>query len=183
MHQTLSLERKQLLKDFTIVLFASFVICLSGYVSLPLWFTPVPIATQNAAVLFIAALLGAKRGAAAVFAFLFQGMCGLPVFSGGASGILHLLGPTGGYLIGYLVGAFLTGWICERKKTMPNALFALGAGNLAIYLLGMGYLSSFVGLEKALFLGVVPFILGDLLKMAVSLKVLQMSGWAKRKIV
>jgi biotin transport system substrate-specific component len=155
-------------RDFGIVLFASLIICLSGKISIPLWFTPVPMALQNSMVLLIAAFLGAKRGTVATFAFLAQGAMGLPVFSTGA-GFAILLGPTGGYLLGYLAASFVTGYLAERGKLFT----ALCAGNGVIYLFGALYLGKFVGMEKAFALGVVPFLFGDLLKLLISFRLLR----------
>ncbi len=170
--QTLTLERNPT-RDFALVLLASFVICLSGQVSIPLWFTPVPLATQNTVILLTAALLGSRRAGAATFAFLAQGALGLPVFSNGKAGIAVLMGPTGGYLIGYLVAAFVVGYLVERRK---NLIGALAVGNGIIYLCGASYLATFVGVSKAFLLGVAPFVLGDIVKSVVSLKVV---GWIR----
>jgi biotin transport system substrate-specific component len=177
--QTLTLERNTA-RDFTLVLLASFVICLSGHISIPLWFTPVPIATQNSTVLLMAALLGSRRGAAATFAFLAQGALGLPVFSNGASGFQHFFGATGGYLIGYLIAAFVVGYIAERRSTIASAVGALAAGNLIIYLCGASYLATFVGASKAFLLGVAPFIIGDILKSVAAVQILKWAGWSKK---
>ncbi len=176
--QTLTLQRTTA-RDLILVLLASFIICLSGYISIPLWFTPVPIVAQNATILLTAALLGSRRGAAATFAFLAQGAMGLPVFAGGTAGFAQFFGPTGGYLIGYLVAAFVVGYIAERRRTIASAIGALAVGNFIVYAFGACFLSAFVGPSKALMLGVVPFILGDLVKALVSLKVLQWAGWSK----
>lgn len=176
--QTLIFERT-LARDFTLVLLASFIICLTGHISVPLWFTPVPIATQNSAVLLVAALLGASRGGAATLAFLAQGAFGLPVFSNGAAGFHHFFGPTGGYLIGYLIAAFVVGAIAEKRKTIASAIGALAIGNLIIYLFGASYLATFVGINKAFSLGVAPFLIGDLIKILISLKILDWAGWSK----
>lgn len=176
--QTLTLERTTG-RDLCLVLLASFVICLSGQIAIPLWFTPVPIATQNSVVLLMAVLLGARRGAAATFAFLAQGAFGLPVFSNGTGGFPVLLGPTGGYLIGYLIAAFVAGYIAEKRRTVGNAFSAMTIGGLIIYLCGASYLATFVGISKAFFLGVAPFILGDLFKMLAGMKILQWTGWVK----
>lgn len=166
---TLTLE-KPIVRDFALVLLASFVICLSGQISIPLWFTPIPIATRNSIILLMSALLGARRGSLATFLFLAQGLLGLPVFSNGHGGFQWFMGPTGGYLIGYLLASYLVGTIVEKYK---SPILALTAGNLLIYFCGAGYLSTFVGGPvQALLLGVVPFLLGDFLKMIVSLKII-----------
>lgn len=175
MQQTLTL-RNTITRDFALVALACFAICLSGQISIPLWFTPVPLVTQNAMVLLMAVLLGSRRGLAATFAFLAQGAMGLPVFAKGAAGLHCFFGPTGGYLIGYLIAAFVVGLIAERKQ---NAILALTVGNLIIYACGMSYLSTFVGLNKAFLLGVAPFLLGDLMKTIAALKILQWTGWNK----
>jgi biotin transport system substrate-specific component len=176
--QTLALERTTA-RDLTLVLLASFVICLSGHISIPLWFTPVPIATQNSTVLLVAALLGSRRGAAAIFAFLAQGAVGLPVFSNGAAGFGHLIGSTGGYLIGYLIAGFVVGYIAEKRSTIASAVGALAAGNAIVYVCGASYLAAFVGLNKAFALGIAPFIIGDLVKSLAIIKILQWASWSK----
>ncbi|MBX7067314.1 MAG: biotin transporter BioY [Parachlamydiales bacterium] len=176
--QTVTLERSTT-RDFALVLLGSFIICLSGHISIPLWFTPVPLATQNSMVLLMAALLGARRGGAATFAFLAQGALGLPVFSTGAAGFAKFFGPTGGYLMGYLIAAFVVGYIAEKRKSIASAVVALTVGNLIVYICGAAYLSKFVGLSKAFALGIAPFVVGDLLKTLASLKILQWAGWSK----
>ncbi len=162
------------IRDAAIVILASFAIGLFAKITIPLPFTPVPIATQNAVILLIAALLGARRAAAATFAFLAQGAAGFPVFAGGVGGIAKFFGPTGGYLIGYLAAAVLVGYLMERykEKTVSKTFFALAAGNATICLMGAAYLSTFIGFQKALLLGVTPFVVGDFLKMIASVKIL-----------
>ncbi len=77
-------------------------------------FSPVPITGQTMAVLLVGALLGSRRGALAVLAYIAEGLAGLPVFAGGAAGLARLFGPTGGYLVGFVAAAFLVGWLAER---------------------------------------------------------------------
>lgn len=163
-----------IVKDIAISIAASFGIGLLAQLAIPLPFTPVPIATQNSFVLLLAALLGARRGSAAVFAFLAQGAMGFPVFAGGVGGMAKILGPTGGYLMGYLIAAFLVGTLMEKwkERSVCKTFLSLAAGHLTIYLFGAAYLSTFVGFEKALLLGVAPFVIGDLLKIVVSLKIM-----------
>lgn len=166
--------KKDALQDLFSVFCASLMISLSGYLSIPLWFTPVPLVTQNFMVLLAGAFLGPRRGALAVFFFLMQAMIGLPVLSGGTGGLVKFLGPTGGYLLGYLASSYFVGWwISERKKTMMNMGLALTGGVLLTYLLGASYLASFVGFKRALYLGILPFIATDALKLMVSLKLLK----------
>jgi len=179
MQLTLRVENNTLLRDFALIAFACFAICLSGQIAIPLWFTPVPLITQNTVVLLSTVLLGSRRGALATWAFLAQGALGLPVFTNGGCGFLYFFGPTGGYLIGYLVASFVAGFIAEKKKTLGNAFLAFSVGSLIIFSFGATYLSTFIGVQKALLLGVVPFIVGDLLKILVSLKLLQRFNFTK----
>jgi biotin transport system substrate-specific component len=169
-------------RDAAIVLLSSIFIGLLGQVSIPLPFTPVPIVTQAQAILMLGLLLGSRRAAAATFAFLAQGAMGLPVFAGGAAGLAKLFGPTGGYLVGYLVAAFLVGAISERwkERSLAKACLALVAGNSVIYILGAGYLSTLLGVQKAILLGVAPFLIGDALKIVLCLKILQWIGWERK---
>ncbi len=151
-----------------IVIFASFIISAFSFVSIPLPFSPIPLVLQNTLVLFIAVLLGSKRGSLAVLAFIAQGCLGLPVFSGGSCGITCLVGPTGGYLIGYIFGAFITGFIIEcsaKKATLARVGIAMAIGTGVILLLGTSVLSLFIGCKMALLVGLLPFILGDILKL------------------
>lgn len=179
--QILTLGKTITARDFLFVVLASLALGLFGRISIPLWFTPVPIATQNTAVLLVAALLGSRRGVAAVFAFLAQGAMGLPVFSNGAAGFAHFFGPTGSYLIGYLVAAFVVGLIAEKRKTIGGFTLALAAGNATIYLFGVCGLSFFVGFNKAFQLGVVPFLIGDFVKSLIVVKILHWkSNWSVR---
>jgi biotin transport system substrate-specific component len=162
-------------RDLLLVLLACFAISLSGRLAIPLWFTPVPIATQNSVVLLLATFLGPRRAVAATLLFLAQGAFGLPIFSTPTG----LSGPTAGYLIGYLLASFVVGSIAEKSKTLSNALFAMLAGHLIVYACGVSYLATFIGLHKALLLGAAPFILGDLCKTLFSLSLLKWTGWDK----
>ncbi|MBM3206989.1 MAG: biotin transporter BioY [Chlamydiae bacterium] len=163
-------------KNALMVVAGSIIIGLSAYISVPLPFTPVPLVLQCHMVLFIAALLGSKRGFLATAAFIAQGALGLPVFAGGKCGVLCLLGPTGGYLFGYLAAAYVTGYLVEmsKEKTVSKSVMAMFVGNIVIYLFGMSWLSTFVGVPSAFGLGVAPFIIGDLLKLILSSKALKL---------
>jgi biotin transport system substrate-specific component len=158
------------LYDAATVLGASILIGLSAQVAILLPWSPVPITLQTLAVLLTGAALGAKRGAAAVALVLVEGAAGLPVFSGWTGGLAHLLGPTGGYLIGFVVAAFLSGWLAERgwDRRPATSVAAMVLGNAAIYAVGLVWLAAFVGWTRVLPLGLVPFLAGDALKIAVA---------------
>jgi len=127
------------LYDLGLVLSASAFIAVSAHLTVRLPFSPVPVTGQTFAVLLTGALLGRQRGAAAVLAYLAEGLAGLPVFAGGMSGLAYLLGPTGGYLLGFVAAAYLTGALAERgwdRQPLTTAL-AMVLGNLALYAPGL----------------------------------------------
>lgn len=167
-----------MLHDSVAVVTASLFIAVCAQIQIPLPFTPVPLSGGTLGVLYAGALLGSRRGAVAVFLYLLEGSMGLPVFSGGAAGFIHLLGPTGGYLVGFPVGAFATGLLAERgwDRTPGRAFLAMLAGSLPIFALGLLGLSRFVPAETLLVQGLWPFLPGDLLKSAVSAGLLPL-GW------
>ncbi|MFN3337582.1 MAG: biotin transporter BioY, partial [Thermomicrobium sp.] len=98
----------RLLANVTLVVAGSLATALAARVSIPLPFTPVPITGQTFAVLLVGAVLGSRRGAASMALYVVQGLAGLPVFAGGKAGLAVLLGPTGGYLVGFIAAAFVT---------------------------------------------------------------------------
>jgi biotin transport system substrate-specific component len=153
--------------DAALVAGASLVIAGSAQVAIPLPFTPVPVTMQTLAVLLAGCLLGSRRGALAVIAYLCEGFAGLPFFSGGTAGISHLLGPTGGYLLGFLAAAYVVGLLTERgvARTWYGSAAVLGLGSLVLYVPGLMWLSAYTGPGRALALGFLPFAIGDGLKM------------------
>ena len=154
--------------DAALVAGSSLVIGLCAQVAIPLPFTPVPVTLQTLAVLMVGCALGSGRGTLAVLAYLGEGFAGLPVFSGGRAGAAHLFGPTGGYLLGFLAAAYVVGLLAERGvlRHRFGAVLALIAGNIVLYVPGVLWLGVFTGLEKALSLGMFPFLAGDALKIA-----------------
>lgn len=140
---------------------------LGAFVRIPLPFTPVPITLQTFFVLLSGAMLGSNLGAVAQLGYIFLGISGLPIFTGAGSGLLYLLGPTGGYLFGFvLAGLFIGRFI---KHSQNNLFFTLAIFFLADSLLlacGVIWLKFLFGypLLKLLFIGFIPFLPGDLLK-------------------
>lgn len=110
--------------------------------------------------------------------YLVEGGVGLPVFAGGKAGVFHLLGPTGGYLVGFVVAASLVGWLAERgwDRRFISAFAAMLLGNVVIYAVGLPWLAYFVGVEKVLLAGLLPFIPGDLVKLLLATTMLPW-GW------
>ena len=152
------------------VIAGSLLIALSAQLSVRLPFSPVPITAQTLAVLWVGALLGPTQGAASVLSYLAAGLAGLPVFASGKVGALTLLGPTGGYLIGFVVAAYVTGWLFDRGwgEDVGSTAMALVVSNGMIYLIGLPWLSVFVGRQSAIAAGLTPFLLGDGLKLTMA---------------
>ena len=158
------------------ILGGSLLLGLFAQIKIPLGFTPVPLTGQTFGVMFVTLLLGCRKGPLAVLAYLAEGSLGLPVFAGGAAGIAHLIGPTGGYFIGFLVQSILIGQLLERTRL--HLFWVLLATSFVQMGLGAFWLGLFTGLEKALVMGFYPFILGDLLKVSA---VSAYFSYAKRK--
>lgn len=166
-------------RDFVLILMGSLFAALTAQIAVPLPFSPVPVTGQTLGVLLVGALLGSRHGALSLLTYLGEGALGLPVFAGGTGGLARLAGPTGGYLMGFVAAAFLAGWLCQRgwDRRLPTAAMAMLLGNAIIYLFGLPWLAHFVGPDKVLALGLLPFIPGDLLKLVLATLALP-GGWA-----
>jgi biotin transport system substrate-specific component len=162
-----SAVRSSWLKDLALIGMGSILIVLCAPLSIKLPFTPVPIALTPHVCLALGAVLGRTRGALAVLTYLLQGALGFPVFALGASGLAYACGPLGGYLLGYAAAAYVTGTLIERmrERSAYKTFLALAAGNAVIYLLGISQLSLFIGFKSAVLLGMLPFLIGDALKL------------------
>ena len=154
------------------LLSGSLLLTISAKLQIP--FYPVPMTLQTLVVLLLGIAFGWRLGFATVVFYLVQGAVGLPVFAGTPEkglGLAYLMGPTGGYLIGFAVAAAITGWMAERgfDRTVVGAAAAMFCGNAVIYACGLAWLGQFIGYsEKLLALGITPFILGDLVKIALA---------------
>ncbi|MGB7546341.1 MAG: biotin transporter BioY [Terracidiphilus sp.] len=160
------------LRTAAVILAGSALLAACAHVALPLWFTPVPLTLQPFAVLLLGLLLSPRMAAATLCAYLGEGALGLPVFAPGpamAGGLLHLLGPTGGYLIAYPAAALLISFLWRRGgRGFPMALAAAAAGDLVILAGGALWLTALTHApaRTVLSLGVLPFLPGDALKVA-----------------
>jgi biotin transport system substrate-specific component len=151
------------------VLLGSLLVAVCAHVSIPLWFTPVPLTLQTFAVLFLGLVLSPGVAASALVVYLLEGVAGLPVFSPvAAGGFLHLFGPTGGYLMAYPAAAALTALLRRRigKGGYGASLCAASLGSLLILLAGAAWLSIVTHQSAAtvITLAVAPFLPGDILK-------------------
>ena len=161
-------------RDLLLIIAGSLFVAAMAQVKIPLPFTPVPLTGQTFAVLLVGAALGARNGASSLALYLLMGIVGLPFFAGGASGLTYLTGPTGGYLLGFVVAAYIVGLLAARglDRRIPSALLAFLVGEIVIYLFGVSWLSVYIGLQKALVAGLLPFLIGDAIKLAAAALVL-----------
>ena len=160
----------RLVRTMLLAVAGSALLTLSAKLQVP--FYPVPMTMQTLVVLLIGLGFGARLGTATVLLYLAQGAVGLPVFAGTPEkgiGLAYMLGPTGGYLLGFILAAALSGWIAERRRDLGALVTAVIGGSLAIYVPGVLWLASFVGLEQAFDLGLVPFLWADALKAALAI--------------
>ncbi len=170
------LPRAGLLRDVSLIVGFSLLTVLCARISF--YIGPVPHTAQTFAVLLAGALLGSRRGALSMILYLGQGAMGLPVFASGLAGSAVLLGPTGGYLYGFVVAAFVVGLLAERSwdRHIMTAALAMLVGNIIIYAFGLPWLARVLPGVNALSVGLYPFIIGDLVKLAIAAVVLP-SGW------
>jgi len=164
--------------DLTLIVGGSLLIALCAQVKVLLPLGPVPVTGQTFAVLMIGALLGPRRGCLAVLAYLAEGAAGLPVFAFGG-GFAAFAGPSGGYLVGFLPAAYITGLLARRgwDRRMSTTVLAMAIGNAAIYACGLFWLWCLMGVTAGVVAaGLYPFIVGDSLKIALA-AILLPSGW------
>jgi biotin transport system substrate-specific component len=156
------------LRSVVLIVLGTALLTLSAKVNLPLPY--VPMTLQTLVVLVIGAAYGWRLGSATLVAYLAEGAIGLPVFAGPVGGLAPLLGPTAGYLFGFVAAAFVTGWLSERgwDRSVPRLFVAMGFGHILILAAGFGWLAfgAKLGVEKAWLVGVAPFIAGSLIKNA-----------------
>lgn len=145
---------------------------VGAFIAIPIG--PVPIVLQNLFVMLAGLLLGSRWAPASVGIYLLAGACGLPVFAGGQGGIGRIVGPTGGYLLGYLPAVYLIGKISEKSgQRILWDVIAMILGSVLIYAGGVTWLQVLTGMPwpKALAVGVFPFLIGDALKIAVAVPI------------
>jgi len=162
-----------------LVLTFSLLMALSAQIVFPIG--PIPITGQTFVVLLTGALLGSRLGAMAMIVYLIEGASGLPFFSGGLSGVPHLLGQTGGYLVAFPAAAFITGAFAEHDwdRRFPTAVAAMAIGSLVIMLSGWAWFSILTNtpMDVAFKITVLPFIPGDIIKILLAAAALP-AGWA-----
>lgn len=167
-------RREGFASDVLRILAANVLLILCAQFAIPLPWTPVPITGQTFGVLLVAVLLGSRRGALALGLYLLEGAAGLPVFSPlGMPGPARFFGPTAGFLLAYPVAAFMTGWLVERGavKNFFRLAASLVAGDAVIFIGGCAWLGAalHLGARALLSQGVLPFLPGELIKLALIL--------------
>jgi biotin transport system substrate-specific component len=143
---------------------------VGAYIHIPIG--PVPIVLSTLFVLLSGLLLGSRWGLASIALYLLVGAIGMPVFAGGKGGFAHFFGPTGGYLLGYALSAWVTGFISERSRGfLVLEILAVLAGSLAIYGLGVLWLKMVTNMSwiKTFMVGMAPFVIGDAVKASAAL--------------
>ena len=170
----IALPRAGALSNAALVAGASIATALAAQVAIPLPWTPVPITGQTFAVLLTGAVLGPRRAFLAQALYLLEGVAGLPVFAGGVGGALRLAGPTGGYLLAFPLAAAATGALCRRgwDRHFASMLAAMLLGSCVILAAGLAGLSRFVPASTLLAQGLLPFVVGDLVKSSLAALVL-----------
>ncbi len=154
------------------------ILTLSAKIQVP--FYPVPMTMQTFAVTVIGMAFGWRLGAATVVLYLIEGAAGLPVFAGTPEkgiGLAYMMGPTGGYLVGFVAAAGLVGWLAQRgwDRNVLTTLAAMAVGTLVIFVLGYIWLAALIGLEKAWVFGVAPFLFGSVFKIALGAAVMPLA--------
>jgi biotin transport system substrate-specific component len=159
------------------IIIGNLLLILSAKIQIPFW--PVPMTMQTFVVLMVGAMLGARAAAAAVALYLFEGGLGFPIFAGTPErgiGVAYMYGPTGGYLIGFLVAALAVGLAADRgwMKSLLGSTIIMIAGHAIILILGVAWLARISGIDAAIATGLTPFWAATVLKTAMAVAVYEM---------
>lgn len=166
-----------LVMDLVLIVSGAALTAVAAQIAVPLW--PVPITGQTLAVLLVGASLGALRGALSMVVYAAMGVVGLPVFSDASSGWSVVLGPTGGYILGFILSAALTGWIAQRAwdRKIVAAFLSFTAGTVVTFAVGLPWLAAVLQLDLAQTLasGLLPFIPGGIIKALLAAAILTLT--------
>ena len=175
------LFHRRLLTDLVLLAAGAALVALCAQLAIPLW--PVPITAQTLAVLLVGASLGAVRGALSLTVYVGLGTLGLPIFSGGSSGLDVLTGGTGGFLIGFILAAGLAGWLAQRRwdRRFLTGVASLAAASAVTFAIGLPWLGVWLGqngfhndLPAVLAAGLYPFVFGELVKVLLAALILRL---------
>ncbi|CAN5351850.1 biotin transporter BioY [soil metagenome] len=178
---------RSLVLDLVLVTAGAALTAVAAQIAVPLW--PVPITGQTLAVILVGLTLGAVRGGLSMVLYALLGIVGLPVFSDHSAGWSVIAGPTGGYIIGFILSAVLTGWLAQRAwdRKLLRSFVASLAGTVVTFLVGLPWLAAFLGnvgapndLNSVLEAGFYPFIIGGLIKAALGAGIISLAWVAVR---
>jgi Uncharacterized conserved protein len=181
METSMTKTRKFNTKTLTLIGVMTAVICIMGPLSIQLPISPVPISLGTLAIYFVIYVLGMKKGTISCCIYLLIGFIGIPVFTGFTSGPAKLLGPTGGYLVGYIFMALICGFVVDKTNNIFACFSGILLGTAVLYLFGTVWLAYQADMTfmAALAAGVLPFILGDLAKIVIAMIV---GGQIKKRL-
>lgn len=166
----LTLQKQGWMAELALAMLGSLLLWLSAKVQVPFW--PVPMTMQTLVVVLLPILFGTRAGVGAVVVYLAEGLSGLPVFAGTPQqglGLAYMMGPTGGFLAGFLGGALISGLTAQYfKPSFLTGLMAASFGHAIIFLFGLTWLADLVGWQQAISTGFVPFIGASVLKIALA---------------
>ena len=165
-------RQKNIFIDLFLMSFAVILLAVSANITIPLW--PVPITMQTFGIFLIAFFFGSKKGFLTISLYIMAGLLGFGVFAGQKAGMDAIIGPTGGYILGFLITVFIVGSMIEKGygRTKTSVLLCMVIGNIIIYTIGLAGLWIFfgnVGLLKLLTMGLFPFLIGDSIKIAAAM--------------
>jgi biotin transport system substrate-specific component len=170
--------------DVALVVLGAALVGAFAQLYVPLW--PVPVTGQTLAVLLVGASLGAVRGAASMVLYAVVGGLGVPWFSEAASGWSVIVGPTGGYIVGFVLSAFLVGWLSERRwdRKILKAVATFLGGSAVVFAVGLPWLAFVLGLtlEQTLRSGLYPFLIGGAVKAVIAAGLLPLAWWGADKL-
>ncbi|MBP2292714.1 biotin transporter BioY [Azospirillum rugosum] len=154
----------------------SALLAVSAKVQVPFW--PVPMTMQSMVVILLGMAYGSRLAMATVLLYLLEGLAGLPVFAGAGAGPAYMAGPTAGYLLGFVLAAGATGWLAERgwDRSPLKAVAALALGHALLFVPGVAWLAVLFGGEKAVAVGLTPFLAATVLKTALGAAIMQ-AAW------
>ena len=160
--------QKSLTGQLLLGLAGTVLLAISAKVQIPFW--PVPMTMQTFVVLVLGIIYGSRLGLITGLLYLAEGAIGLPVFAKGA-GLAYLFGPTGGYLVGFVVAMYVVGLLAERQlaRNYIQVMFAMLVGEVIIFALGVGWLATVIGIEKAIGGGLIPFLWAELFKIILAI--------------
>ena len=169
---------RPLVRQAILVVLGSLLLWASAKAQVPMW--PVPMTMQSFVVLVLGMGYGSRLGAATVGLYLLEGAVGLPVFAGTPEkgiGLAYMMGTTGGYLLGFVLAAAVVGALAERgwDRTLPKAVAAMAVGSVLLLIPGVAWLAVLIGGAKAISLGLVPFIAGSVVKLALAAAVMPLA--------